>query len=213
MARGAILGSVDSPVMHEFFSQLQLLFRSNLKIEIVDILWMPNLQFRVAMAIQAKRHAQRFCVINLIHFVDGSVTLHTTDAPIHVNRMVEIDIVRRFMDLNPWNRFPRLSAVPHQCQLRIVFQNLIMAIHAGRCAGNIGIPGFLHAVMAITAVKAELARVNTMRKRHRLDRLITNARVFRGEIIGKARGDAAANQQGANKNFRGKPIRPLGKNV
>src|ERR1035441_6235561 len=47
----------------------------------------------IAMAVEAKAHAERFFVAHLVHLVNAPVTFHATDATPDVDRMVEINIV------------------------------------------------------------------------------------------------------------------------
>ena len=83
------------------------------------------------MAIQAERHAQRFGVINLLHLVDLAMAMHATDTAIHVDGMIEINVVRHFMDLHPRNRLAGLGAFPNQRQARVILEHLVVAVHAG----------------------------------------------------------------------------------
>jgi hypothetical protein len=45
-------------------------------------------------------------MVDDLHVVDLAVALHTADATIHVNGVVEVDVVRGFVDTNPRNRIP-----------------------------------------------------------------------------------------------------------
>ena len=66
---------------------------------------------------------------------------------------------------------------------RIILQHLAMAVHAGGCRRDIWEPGFFNTRMAIAAIHAQLTGVNRVRERHWLNRLITDARILRCEII------------------------------
>ena len=52
----------------------------------------------------------------LVHLVDPAVALDAADAAVHVDRVVEIDIVRRLVDPDPGHRVARLIAVPDHRQ-------------------------------------------------------------------------------------------------
>ena len=58
------------------------------------------------MAFQAPSHAVGFSMVDDLHVVDLAVALHTANATIHVNGVVEVDVVRSFVDPNPRNRIP-----------------------------------------------------------------------------------------------------------
>ena len=42
-------------------------------------------------------------MVHFFHLVDPSVTLHATDPPVDVNGVIEINIIGRFVNANPWN--------------------------------------------------------------------------------------------------------------
>jgi len=45
-------------------------------------------------------------MVDDLHVVDLTVAGHAADAAIHVNGVVEVDVVRGFVDPNPRNRIP-----------------------------------------------------------------------------------------------------------
>jgi hypothetical protein len=47
-----------------------------------------------------------FSVVDDLHVVDLAVASHAANATIHVNSMVEVDVVRSFVNPNPRNRIP-----------------------------------------------------------------------------------------------------------
>lgn len=165
------------------------------------------------MAIKAEGHAERLGVIDLVHLVDLPMALDTADATIHMNGVIEIDVVRGLMNLDPRNWFAGLRAFANQSQPRVSRQNLIVAIHARRSCGNIRIPRLFDGVVAITAVQSKLFHVNAMRKRNWLNWLISHPRVLWCEVIPQASGHRCSDHDGANQNFTGQLIRPLWKNV
>ena len=61
------------------------------------------------MTLQAPSHALGFSMVDDLHVVDLAVASHAADAAIYVNGMVEVDVVRGFVDTNPRNR---ISAFP-----------------------------------------------------------------------------------------------------
>ena len=143
------------PVVNELFPVHFLQFFSfggigtPLPAQIGDFIHGTDGRRRVAMAIEAETHAERFIVAHLVHLIHAPMTFQATHAAPDVDRMAEINVIGHFMDLNPWNRLARLGAIADELEPRIIFQNLIMAVHAGGSAGQIGKPGFLHAIMAI----------------------------------------------------------------
>ena len=121
-------------------------------IQVRDFVQGANLAGGVSMAFQTKRHAKRLCVIYLVHFVNRAVAFHAADAPIDVNGMIEIDVIRQFVDLHPRNGRAGTLAFAHQSQPRIFLKHLIVAVHANRSGRNVGKPGLFNGAVAITAV-------------------------------------------------------------
>ena len=150
------------------------------------------------MAIEAETHAQGLGLTNLIHLVDPSVTFHTTDAAGDMDGMVEINVIRGDVNLHPGNGGVIGGAFANDGQARIVFQDLIVAVHAGGSRGNIGHPGFIHVAVAVTTVDAQLSGMDLVRKRHRLNRLVTDAVIFRRDIDRHACGHGSPHQRGTN---------------
>ena len=80
------------PLRHGFLAELALFFRRFRRpVKVRDFLNRAKFGLGMAMAIEAKGHAQRLVMINLIHFVDWPVALNATDAAINVNGVVEIN--------------------------------------------------------------------------------------------------------------------------
>ena len=58
--------------------------------------------FRITMAIQTKCHTQMFSVRNFLHLVDSPMAIYATDAAIDVDGVIEVSIIRHFMNTSPW---------------------------------------------------------------------------------------------------------------
>ena len=56
-----------------------------LPVELRDFVRRTNLRRRVAMAVEAETHAQRFVMAHFIHLVNATVAFRATDAAINVN--------------------------------------------------------------------------------------------------------------------------------
>ena len=67
-----------------------------------------------------------------VHLVDLAVALHAADAAVHVDRVVEIDVIGHLVDLHPRHGLARLVAVPHHgASSGLVVLDLVVAVHAG----------------------------------------------------------------------------------
>lgn len=204
--------------MDEFFALGALRLRGDVRviapfpIQIRDLLRRPDLRGRIAMAIEAERHAERLGVLDFVHLVDLAVTLDTTDAAVHMDGVIEIDVVRRLVDLHPRNGPSRGGAFADQRKLGIVLEHLIVAVHARARGGNVREPRSFHRTVAIAAVHAHLLDVDVVGKRDRLDGLVADPRVLGRAIIPDRTHDGRANQHHPDDDHQGQPIGPLRKN-
>jgi len=70
--------------------------------KVSDFVQGPKNTLGIAMAIQAKCHAQMLGMRNFFHLIYPSVTFYATYTPIKMNGVIEICIVRYFVDASPW---------------------------------------------------------------------------------------------------------------
>jgi hypothetical protein len=63
-----------------------------------------------AVAVEAEAHAQRLRLAHDVHLVDPAVALDAADAPVDVDRMVEVDEVGGLVDVDPRHRLAGLVA-------------------------------------------------------------------------------------------------------
>src|ERR1039458_6887767 len=73
--------------------------------QIRDLVHRPDERRRLAMAIEAETHAERFGVRNLVHPVNTPVAGYATDAASDVNRVVEINVIGHDVNLHPRDGF------------------------------------------------------------------------------------------------------------
>ena len=164
------------------------------------------------MAIETETHAERFGVPHLVHLVNASVALDTTDAARDVDGVVEKNVIRHDVNLHPRNGLAGRRAFADGREARVVLQNLVVAIHARGRARDAGEPRLIHRVMAVAAIHAQLSRVNGMGKRHGLDRLVASTGVFGRAIVGDTGHHHAAHQRQQDANLQRQPVCPLRKN-
>jgi hypothetical protein len=90
------------------------------------------------------------------------VTGRTADAFIHVNRVIEICVVRQVVHANPFQRLARLETGAHRLEIRTVRPDLFVAAHANISRRNAGRRRRFHARVAVTAIDAVVAHVMLM---------------------------------------------------
>ena len=104
------------------------------------------------MTLQAPAHAVGLGLIDHWHVIDRTVATETTDAPVHMRRVIVINVIDRAMDPHPVDWVARLPARPHWLQLWIVLLHLRVAIHAGLGVGHVRLRRHLHEAVTITAI-------------------------------------------------------------
>ena len=91
-------------MLFHFISKLKLSFLAlRTPIQIGNLIERAKFFFWIAVTFQAEPHAKGFFMADFVHFVHLAVAFETTDAAVHVNRVIEIYIVGYFMYLHPGN--------------------------------------------------------------------------------------------------------------
>ena len=134
-------------------------------IEVEDLIIRSQIVFGVAMAIQAPRHAVWLGDLNDRHVIDRPVAAETTDAPVHVRRVIIVNVINRAIEPHPFDWFTAFPTLLHRLQLGIVLCNLRVAIHARRSVRHVRLCGHFHKAVTISTIHPQLGDVNIMRKR------------------------------------------------
>ncbi len=135
------------------------------------------------MAVEAGAHAQRQRVSDGVHFVDLVMASYAAHSTTNMDSVVEEDIIRFSVHMNPVNGPAFQRAFAHKRQARVVSQHLVVAVHAQCALRNVRIPGLLYAGVAVSAVHAKLASMHTVAEADRLKWLVPHQCVFRSEIV------------------------------
>src|SRR5262245_917479 len=181
---------VRVPWLPVFRDKLRRLHVLGFPIEIENLIFGAQEIFRVPMAFQAPSHAVRLGLIDHRHVIDRPVATETTDASIHVRRMIVINVIDRAMNPHPIDRLTCLPTGTYWLQLWVVLLHLGMAVHAQLRVGHVRVRSYFHEAVTIPAIHPQLGDVNIVRKRHWLDRLIPNLGVFWRDVIPGARGQS-----------------------
>ena len=152
-------------------------------IEIENLIVRPQIIFGVPMAIQTPRHAVGLGDVNHRHVIDRPVATETADAPVHVRRVIVINVIDRAIQPDPLDWLTAFPALLYWLQLGIIFRHLRVAVHARRSVGHVRLRGHFHEAVTIPAIHPQLGHVNIVRKRHRLDRLVSDFCVLRRGVI------------------------------
>jgi hypothetical protein len=91
---------------------------------------------RIAVAGKTSSHREGVHLLNYVHFSHVSVTVLTIHAFIYVSCMVEISIVRYFVDTLPLNRNPLFVMLSQLLYIRAVRLGSYVAVHTDRSGRN-----------------------------------------------------------------------------
>ena len=120
------------------------------------------------MARQAPLHLERRILVGQRHIVDLAMAGRAAYALVHVNAVIEINVVREVMNPGPLDRLSRLPTLPHGLEIRTVRPDLGMTVHTGLCRRNTGRGGLFHRSVAIPAVDAVVADMMFVAELNRL---------------------------------------------
>jgi len=96
-----------------------------------------NMLFWISVTVQTPAHAKGLVMGHDFHLIHLAMACHTGDATVYVNRVVEINIVRRFVDTNPRNWISRCIARSNRLKQFAVCLYLAVAGHTGASGRNV----------------------------------------------------------------------------
>jgi len=132
----------------------------------------PNPRRRIFMTGEAESHVERLFLMNFDFLIDAPVAFDAAHSRRDVRLVVKIDEVGEPVNLNPRNRLAGRETLPDHFEARAGRLDLGVAVHAGLRGRDCGVGGFVDRIVTIEAVQAQLARMQFMAVRYRLDRLI-----------------------------------------
>ena len=205
---------VDVPFLDEFCADLALVCSCwRFPIQIGNLVEGAEVIFRSPVTLETPSHAVRFGVVNDLHVVHMTVTSYAANPPVHMDGVVEIDVVRGLMNADPGNRVAGLPGLPNGGKLWTEGFDLRVAVHAGLGGGNIRVGGFFHSRMAVAAIHAELIHVEGVIKGNGLGGLVSDPGVFWGKVVSHSGNDASCHYCQTDKNLDGQPVGVAGKNI
>ena len=148
---------IHIPVLFKFHANfLLLLERLRMPVQIENFFRRAQEVFRSTMALKAPSHAEWFCFINDRHFINCAMTAVTADPTVYMDGMIEIGVVRKLVNADPWNWLAGFPALLDWCEARAVGLNFSLAvtIDASLCVWNIRMTSNLNKAVAVAAVHA-----------------------------------------------------------
>ena len=214
MAAGAALGRFHFPVIYErlrLFHTGFALVDEAFRIEVKDVFRITQSGFGIAVTFQTESHAERLHVRDDIHLVDLAVALDARNATVHVDGVIKIGVVRRFVDPDPRNGLAGGGTLPDRREERTRRLDLVMAVHARLRRGHIRMGGLIHIRVAVTTIEADLLHVFRVTERDWLERSVADARVLRRHVISHSCGRDAYEHPEVNDDLERKLVRRLWK--
>ena len=132
-------GQLERPsniVLLDKLASLPGLIRWRFPCHVVNLVARPDELFGIAMAFQTPIHLHGCDLIDQRHQVNAPVTGRTAHAFLHVDAVVEINIIGKVVDALPEDWFVIAPAFTDDGQIGAVGEELRMAIHAGLGRGD-----------------------------------------------------------------------------
>lgn len=133
----------------------------------------------VAVTADAIVHRPRACLFHNVHFLDVAVALLARDVLVDVDAVIEVCVIRYFVDPFPRHHLPFVVILRQTDDVRHVLAGDGVAVHTGRDGRNHGVTGFGCAGMTVLTIHSHLTCMQLVRVRYRLFRCIADAVPFR----------------------------------
>jgi hypothetical protein len=161
---------------------------------IKNLALIPHKSFGRAMAFETPFHLQCLGLINHRHLIDATMTGRAADALVHMNAVIEIDVVGQIVHPRPLERRAVLETGAHRLEIRAVRPDLFVTVHAHSRRGNARRSGRLNGSVTIPAIDAIVADMMFMAE---LNRLLNFNRLTR---VPGGTADRSGNPKGGQQN-------------
>ena len=162
------------------------------------------------MTLEAPAHTQRFHLRHHVHLVNPAVARHAADASRYVRVVREVSVVGESVDSDPMHRPTAGGTVPNRREHCAVLFDKPVAVHAGLRRRNVRDGRRLNRGVTVSAVETELADVQSVTVRHRLNGSIAHIRVPRGKVVPNA-GHCGARNENAGERSNEREFVPPGR--
>jgi hypothetical protein len=180
--------------------------------EIGDLILGHEVWCWIAMAIKTPTHAQWLGLTHHLHLVDATMARSAIYAFANVNRMVELGMLRKHMNLDPFDWFSGLIGVAHQLQAWALGLNHAVAAHTSFSGRNGSKRGAFDCTVAITTVHSHLARMQLVTERHGLLWRVTDIGPLGRKKVPNKKNYTDKRNGGTDRNKSRNAIGPLRKN-
>jgi hypothetical protein len=112
------------------------------------------------------------------------------------------------MNPDPLHRVACFPAVADRLKFRVFLLDLFVAGHARLRRRDVGMRGNVDKAVAVAAIHSELVHMQCMRKGHRLDGGVSDARIFGRRVIPGRAGKRGHKDHDNDEKLKGQPIGP-----
>ena len=165
----------------------------------------------VTVAVQAPSHGERLRAMHYFHLVNAAVTLHATHSTRDMRGVIEIGVITKLVNLDPFDGHTRFVALTHLGEARTVLMNLRVAIHACLRRWHCSVRCRLDGVVAVPAIETKLANVQRVAVRDWLFRLILAVECLWTKSISNQQRDVERSDRAHNQYEWKQRVRPAGK--
>lgn len=157
--------------------------------KVVNFLQRTEVNLWSSVTVKTPSHRVRLSLVNDFHFIHVAVATLAGNPAVDVRGVVEIDVVRGFVNAHPLDRFAivtRVSGVHRfveRSEFRTLALDVLVAIPTSVTGRNVRVARDINKRMAIPTIQPELIDVDFVRKRNRLRRLVADDQGFRRRII------------------------------
>ena len=176
-----------------------------------DFFWRTHVIDGVTVAIQAPAHGERLRAMYDFHLINAAVALHATHSTRDMRGVIEIGVITKLVNLDPFDGHARLVTLTHRGEARTVLMNLRVAIHACLRRWHCSVRCRLDGVVAVPAIETKLANMQRVAVRDWLFRLILAVECLWTKSIGNQQRDVERSDRAHNQYEWKQRVRPAGK--
>ena len=180
-----VLTGINVELLDQFASDVSLCFAEGwLPVEIHDFIQGTQMVLGIPVALKTPAHAQRLIVVDDVHFIHATMTTNATDAAVDVQRMIEVSVIRNFVNSFPIHRIAAGPTFSNGRKQRAGCLDLRVAAHARLRRWHIRMRRTFDIRVTVKTRHPQCSRVKFMREWNRLLWSETDASVLRSDVKG-----------------------------
>ena len=114
------------------------------------------------MTLETKGHIQWLDLLYLRHLIDASMAAYATYSRRQMRLVIELDVIRKAVNLDPRNGVSTGITLPHYFQARATVLDARVTVHACLGGRDGGERGFVHSGVAVVTIQSKISGVELM---------------------------------------------------